>query len=80
MIKESVCNARDLGSVLGWGDLLQKGMVFDCIDHNKLWKINKEMGISDHLTCLLRNQYTYQEAIVRTRHGRIHWFKIGKGV
>ena len=53
---------------------------FDCVDHNKLWKILKEMGISDHLTCLLRNLYAGQEAIVRTRHGKTDWFQIGKGV
>ena len=53
---------------------------FDCVDHNKLWKIQKEMGIPDHLTCLLRNLYVSQEAIVRIRHGRTDWFKTGKGV
>ena len=53
---------------------------FDCVDHNKLWKILKEMGIPDHLTCLLRNLYAGQEAIVRTRHGTTDWFQIGKGV
>ena len=53
---------------------------FDCVDHNKLWKILKEMGIPDHLTCLLRNLYTGQEATVRTGHGTIDWFQIGKGV
>ena len=53
---------------------------FDCVDHNKLWKILKEMGIPDHLTCLLRNPYAGQEATVRTRHETINWFKIGKGV
>ena len=51
-----------------------------CVDHNKLWKILKKMGIPDHLICLLRNLYTGQEAIVRTRHGTIDWFQIGKGV
>ena len=51
---------------------------FDCVDHNKLWKILKEMGIPDHLTCLLRNLYAGQEATVRTGHGRTHWFQIGK--
>ena len=50
------------------------------MDHNKLWKIPKEMGIPDHLTCLLRNPYTEQVARVRTGHGTIDWFKIGKGV
>ena len=54
--------------------------VFDCVDHNKLWKIPKEMEIPDHLTCLLRNLYAGQEAIVRTGHGTAEWFQIGKGV
>ena len=53
---------------------------FDCVDHNKLWKILKEMGIPDHLTCLLRNLYAGQEATVRTGHGKTDWFQIGKGV
>ena len=53
---------------------------FDCVDHNKLWKILKETGISDHLTCLLRNLYAGQEATVRTGHGIADWFQIGKGV
>ena len=53
---------------------------FDCVDHNKLWKILKEMGIQDHLTCLLRNPYAGQEATVRTRHGTTDWFQIGKGI
>ena len=53
---------------------------FDCVDHNKLWKILKEMGILDHLTCLLRNLYAGQEAIVRTRYGTTDWFQIGKGI
>ena len=53
---------------------------FDCVDYNKLWKILKEMGIPDHLTCLLRNLYTGQEATVRTGHGTTDWFQIGKGV
>ena len=53
---------------------------FDCVDHNKLWGILKEMGIPDHLTCLLRNLYEGQEATVRTGHGTLGWFKIGKGV
>ena len=54
--------------------------VFDCVYHNKLWKILKEMGIPDHLTCLLRNLYAAQEATVRTGHGTTDWFQIGKGV
>ena len=53
---------------------------FDCVGHNKLWKILKEMGIPDHLTCLLRNLYAGQKATVRTRHGTTDWFQIGKGV
>ena len=53
---------------------------FDCVDHNKLWKILKEMGIPDHLTCLLRNLCAGQEATVRTGHGTTDWFKIGKQV
>ena len=53
---------------------------FDCVDHNKLWKILKEMGIPHHLTCLLRNLYASQEATFRTGHGTIDWFQIGKGV
>ena len=56
------------------------GKAFDCVDHNKLWKILEEMGIPDHLTCLLRNLYAGQEAIVRTGHGKMDWFQIGKGV
>ena len=53
---------------------------FDCVDHNKLWKILQEMGLADHVTCLLRNLYAGQEATVRTGHGTIDWFQIGKGV
>ena len=52
----------------------------DCVDHNKTWKILKETGIPDHLTCLLRNLYAGQEARVRTGHGTTYWFQIGKGV
>ena len=53
---------------------------FDCVDHNKLWKILQEMGIPDHLTCLLRNLYAGHEAAVRTRYGTTDLFQIGKGV
>ena len=53
---------------------------FDCVDHNKLWEILQEMGIPDHLTCLLRNLYAGQEATVRTGHGTTNWSQIGKGV
>ena len=52
---------------------------FDCVDHNKFWKIFKEMGIPDHLTCLLRNLYARQEATVRNGHGTTDWFQIGEG-
>ena len=53
---------------------------FDCVDHNKLWKILQEMGIPDHLTCLLRNLYAGREATIRTGHGTTDWFQIRKGV
>ena len=53
---------------------------FDCVDHNKLWEILQEMGIIDHLTCLLRNLYAGQEETVRTGHGTTDWFQIGRGV
>ena len=53
---------------------------FDCVNHNKPWKTLQEMGIPDHLTCLLRNLYAGQEATVRTRHGITDWFQMGKGV
>ena len=59
--------------------LLTCAKAFDCVDHNKLWKILKEMGILDHLTCLLRNLYAGQEATVRTGHGTTDWFQTVKG-
>ena len=59
---------------------LDYAKAFDCVDHHKLWKILKEMGIPEHLTCLLRNLYACQEAKVRTGHGTTDWFPIGKGV
>ena len=59
---------------------IDNAKAFDCVDHNKLWKILKEMGIPDHLTCLLRNLYAGQEATVRTGHGTTDWFQIRKGV
>ena len=59
---------------------IDSAKAFDCVDHRKLWKILKEMGIPDHLTCLLRNLYAGQEATVRTGHGTTDWFQIGKGV
>ena len=57
---------------------IEYAKAFDCMDHNKLWKILKEMGIPGHLTCLLRNLYAGQEATVRTGHGTTDWFQIGK--
>ena len=72
------------GVTEGWTRLKWLGSssskAFDCVDHNKLWKILKEMGIPDHLTCLLRNLYADQEATVKTGHGTTDWFQIGKGV
>ena len=59
---------------------IEYAKAFDYVAHNKLWKILKEMGIPDHLTCLLRNLYAGQEATVRTGHGTTDWFQIGKGV
>ena len=59
---------------------IDSAKAFDNMDHNKLWKILKEMGVPDHLTCLLRNLFAGQEATVRTRHGTMDWFQIGKGV
>ena len=59
---------------------LDYAKAFDCVDHNKLWKILREIGIPDHLTCLLRNLYAGQEATVRTGRGTTDWFQIGKGV
>ena len=59
---------------------IDNAKAFDCVDHNKLWKILQEMEIPDHLTCLLRNLYAGQEATVRTRHETTDWFQIGKGV
>ena len=60
--------------------LIDYAKAFDCLYQNKLWQILQEIGIPDHLTCLLRNLYAGQEAIVRTGHGTIDWFQIGKGV
>ena len=60
--------------------LIDYTKTFDCVDHNKLWKILQEMGIPDHFTCLLRNLYASQEATVRTGHGIMDWFQIGKGI
>ena len=60
--------------------LIDYAKAFDCVDQNKLWKILKEMGIPDHLICLLRNPYAGQEATVRTGHGITDWFEVGKEV
>ena len=59
---------------------IEYAKAFDCVDHNKLWKILKEMGIPDQLTCLLKNLHAGQEATVRTEHGTADWFQIGKGI
>ena len=59
---------------------IDSAKAFDSMDHDKLWKILKEMGVPDHLTCVLRNLFAGQEATVRTRHGTMDWFQIGKGV
>ena len=59
---------------------IEYAKAFDCVDHNKLWKILQEMGITNHLTCLLRNLYAGEEATVRTGHGTTDWFQIGKEV
>ena len=60
--------------------LIDYAKAFDCVDHNQLWKILKEMGIPDHLTCFLKNLHAGQEATVRTGYGTTDWFQIGKGV
>ena len=60
--------------------LLTMPKPLNCVDHNKLWKILRQMGIPDHLTCLLRNLFARQEAVVRTGRGTTDWFQIGKGV
>ena len=65
--------ARELQKNIYFG-FIDYTKAFDCVDHNKLWKIFQEMGLPDHLTCLLRNLYAGQEATVRTRHGRTDWF------
>ena len=74
----------DVGNLISGSSAFSKTSLnirkFDCVDHNKLWKILKEMGIPDHLTCLLRNLYAGQEATVRTGHGTTDWIQIGKGV
>ena len=82
----SVCmprsgTARSYGSsISSFFYFIDYAKAFDCVDHNKLWKILKEMGIPDHQICLLRNLYAGQEATVRTGHGTTDWFQIGKGL
>ena len=73
--KQESCRKTSISALL-----TRKAKAFDCVDRNKLWKILKEMGIRDHLTCLLRNLYAGQEATVKTGHGTTVWFQIGKGV
>ena len=73
-------SASTIGFKPQHGSFTDYAKAFDCVDHNKQWKILKVMGIPDHLTCLLRNLYTGQKAIVRTRHGTMGWFQIGEGV
>ena len=70
----SITNSRNLPKTIDYAK------AFECVDHNKLWKILKETGIPDHLTCLLRSLYAGQEATVRTGHGTTDWFQIGKAV
>ena len=77
-IKLPIANHRKGKSIPEW--FIDYAIAFDCVDHNRLWKILQEMGIPDHLTCLLRNLYAGQEATVRTGHGTAEWFQIGKGV
>ena len=87
-LKEAADTEIQLPRIVGsWRNQFQKNMYFcfidyakDCVDHNKLWEILKEMGIPDHLTCLLRNLYVDQEGRVRTGHGITDWFEIGKEV
>ena len=78
-IRWIIKKAREFQKNIYFG-FIDYAKAFDCVDHNKLWKILKEMGIPDHLTHLLRNLYAGQEATVRTGHGTTDWFRIGKGV
>ena len=71
--------ARELQRII-YFCVINYAKAFDCVDHHKLWKILQEMGVPDHLTCLLRNLYAGQEATVRTGHGTTDWSQIGKGV
>ena len=84
--KDQIANTRWIIEKVGefqknmYFSFIDYAKAFDCVDHNKLWKIRKEMGIPDHLTCLLRNLYAGQEAIFRTGHAPTDCFQIGKGV
>ncbi|ELR53760.1 Retrovirus-related Pol polyprotein from type-1 retrotransposable element R2, partial [Bos mutus] len=83
IIEKARENQKNIYFCLGCRCLLRfidYAKAFDCVDHNKLWKILKDMEIPDHQTCLLRNLYTCKEATVRTGHGTTDWFQIGKGV
>ena len=75
-----IVNKAEIDVFLELSCFIDYAKAFDCVAHNKLWKILKEMEIPDHLTCLLRNLYAGQEATVRTGHGKTDWFQIGKGV
>ena len=66
----------DVGNLISGSSSFDYAKAFDCVDHKKLWKILKEMGIQDHLTCLLRNLYAGQKATIRTGHGTTDWFQI----
>ena len=76
--KQENCRKTSISAI--YFCFIKYAKAFDCVDHNKLWKILKEMGIPDYLTCLLRNLYAGQEATVRTGHGTTDWFLIGKEV
>ena len=78
-VKEEIEKAREFQKNIYFCSI-DYAKAFDYVDHNKLWKILKEMGIPGHLTCLLRNLYAGQEATVGTGHGTTDWFQIGKGV
>ena len=75
-----IVNKAEIDVFLELSCFIDYAKAFDCVDHNKLWRILKMIGIPDHLTCLLRNLYAGQEATVRTGHGTTDWFQIGKGV
>ena len=77
-IRWIIANARESENI--YFCFIDYAKAFDCLDHNKLWKIPQEMGIPDHLICLLRNLYAGQEATIRTGHGTMNWFQIRKGV